>query len=133
MLFLRNTSNQGKKIINRFGKGIFSKATNSQFNFKKNYPNISINFNNSVFSRKFSTGNQINEKESIDLVESGVFEVLKSAQKLKHEKLNRTASFEELGNILFIKSKGFDSLDQVELVIAMEEKFGLEITGKIVF
>ena len=70
MLFLRNTSNQGKKIINRFGKGIFSKATNSQFNFKKNYPNISINFNNSVFSRKFSTGNQINEKESIDLVES---------------------------------------------------------------
>lgn len=49
--------------------------------------------------RNFSTGNnQISEKESLELIEAGVFEVLKSAAKCKHDKLSRTATFEELGN-----------------------------------
>jgi acyl carrier protein len=67
----------------------------------------------------FTTNNNISEKESLDLVEAGVFEVLKSAAKCKHEKLNRSATLEELG---------FDSLDQVELVVAMEEKFDINIS-----
>ena len=67
----------------------------------------------------FSTNNNISEKESLDLIESGVFEILKSAAKCKYEKLNRSASLEELG---------FDSLDQVELVVAMEEKFGINVS-----
>lgn len=54
------------------------------------------------------------------MVESGVFEVLKSANKTKLDKLTRDASFEELG---------FDSLDQVELVVSMEERFKVNITG----
>ncbi len=66
----------------------------------------------------FSTDNIISEKESLELIEAGVFEVLKSAAKCRHGKLNRSATFEELG---------FDSLDQVELVVAMEEKFGINM------
>jgi acyl carrier protein len=56
----------------------------------------------------------------IEFVEGKVFEVLKSAAKCKHDKLARTATFEDLG---------FDSLDGVELVLAMEEHFGFEITN----
>lgn len=84
--------------------------------------NISIRNNLLCFTKyNFSTNNTISEKESLELVESGVFEVLKSAAKCKHEKLNRTATLEELG---------FDSLDQVELVVAMEEKFGININDE---
>ena len=62
----------------------------------------------------------MNENEIIEYVEGKVFEVLKSAAKCNHDKLARTASFEELG---------FDSLDGVELVLAMEEHFGFDITN----
>ena len=61
-----------------------------------------------------------NENEIIEYVEGKVFEVLKTAAKCKHEKMSRTASFEDLG---------FDSLDGVELVLAMEEYFGFDITN----
>lgn len=69
--------------------------------------------------RTFSS-QQLNENEIIEYVEGKVFEVLKTAAKCKHEKLSRTASFEDLG---------FDSLDGVELVLAMEEYFGFDITN----
>ena len=54
------------------------------------------------------------------MVEGKIFEVLKSAAKCNHSKLSRTATFEELG---------FDSLDGVELVLAMEEHFGFDLTN----
>ena len=57
----------------------------------------------------------------IELVEGKVFEILKSAAKCDHSKLSRTATFEELG---------FDSLDGVELVLAMEEHFGFDLTNE---
>lgn len=63
----------------------------------------------------------LNENEVIELVEGKVFEVLKSAAKCNHAKLARTASFEELG---------FDSLDGVELVLAMEEHFGFDLNNQ---
>lgn len=63
----------------------------------------------------------MNENEAIEYVEGKVYEVLKSAAKCNHAKLSRTASFEELG---------FDSLDGVELVLAMEEHFGIEISNQ---
>lgn len=63
----------------------------------------------------------MNENEVIELVEGKVFEVLKSAAKCDHAKLSRTATFEELG---------FDSLDGVELVLAMEEHFGFDISNE---
>ena len=63
----------------------------------------------------------MNDNEIIELVEGKIFEVLKSAAKCKHEKLSRTASFEDLG---------FDSLDGVELVLAMEEYFGFDIANE---
>jgi acyl carrier protein len=62
----------------------------------------------------------MNENEIIEYVEGKVFEVLKSAAKCNHDKLARTASFEELG---------FDSLDGVELVLAMEEYFGFDLSN----
>ena len=62
----------------------------------------------------------MNDNELIEYVEGKVFEVLKSAAKCNHEKLARTATFEDLG---------FDSLDSVELVCAMEEHFGYDITN----
>ena len=70
--------------------------------------------------RYFSEGTKLNENELIEYVEGKVFEVLKSAAKCQHDKLARTASFEELG---------FDSLDGVELVLAMEEHFGFDVTN----
>ena len=48
------------------------------------------------------------EKEALELVESGVFEVLKGAAKCKLDKLSRAATFKDLG---------FDSLDQVSSII----------------
>ena len=89
--------------------------------FSLNYPLLFSRQSNlfAYSNMNFSTNNNISEKESLELIESGVFEVLKSAAKCKHEKLNRTATLEELG---------FDSLDQVELVVAMEEKFGINIS-----
>jgi hypothetical protein len=63
--------------------------------------------------KSFSTDHKIDEKHSLEYIESGVFEVLKSAAK---------ATLEELG---------FDSLDIVELVIALEERFSVNISGKI--
>lgn len=68
----------------------------------------------------FSTA-PLNENEVIELVEGKIFEVLKSAAKCNHAKLARTASFEELG---------FDSLDGVELVLAMEEHFGFDLSNQ---
>ena len=54
-------------------------------------------------------------------VEAKVFEILKSAAKCDQSKLNRAATFEQLG---------FDSLDSVELVVAMEENLGLDIPNE---
>ena len=68
-----------------------------------------------------SSSQQLNENEIIELVEGKVFEVLKSAAKCNHAKLARTATFEELG---------FDSLDGVELVLAMEEHFGFDLSNQ---
>lgn len=80
---------------------------------------VMMNFyGNSQAMRRFSSS--LNENELIEFVEGKVFEVLKSAAKCNHEKLSRTASFEDLG---------FDSLDSVELVLAMEEHFGFDITN----
>ena len=70
--------------------------------------------------RAFST-QKLNDNEIIEYVEGKVFEVLKSAAKCKHEKLARTANFDDLG---------FDSLDGVELVLAMEEYFGFDISNQ---
>ena len=57
----------------------------------------------------------------LEEVEAKIFHVLKSAAKCKTDKLTRTASFEDLG---------FDSLDAVELVVAMEEHFGIDISNE---
>ena len=82
------------------------------------YPAI-INMNMRSFSSEPTE--TLNENEIIELVEGKIFEVLKSAAKCDHNKLSRTATFEELG---------FDSLDGVELVLAMEEHFGLDLTNE---
>ena len=47
--------------------------------------------------------------------------MLKSAAKCNQSKLSKGATFEELG---------FDSLDSVELVVAMEEYFGFDIPNE---
>lgn len=70
---------------------------------------------------RFGFSQPLNENEVIELVEGKIFEVLKSAAKCNHAKLSRTASFEELG---------FDSLDGVELVLAMEEHFGFDLSNQ---
>ena len=69
----------------------------------------------------YSFSQPLNENEVIELVEGKIFEVLKSAAKCNHAKLSRTATFEELG---------FDSLDGVELVLAMEEHFGFDLSNQ---
>lgn len=80
---------------------------------------INKNFNFSIFNNFSESIKKFSEKESLELVEAGVFEVLKGAAKCKHDKLSRAATFKDLG---------FDSLDQVELVVALEEKFEVDIS-----
>ena len=54
-------------------------------------------------------------------METKIFDILKTAAKCDQSKLSKEASFEELG---------FDSLDSVELVVAMEENFGIDIPNE---
>lgn len=73
---------------------------------------------NNYFAR-FATNEAASENAQLqEEVETKIFEVLKSAAKCKTDKLARKATFDELG---------FDSLDTVELVVAMEENFGVDI------
>lgn len=70
--------------------------------------------------RGFSDRVEINPS-LLDECEARIFQVLRSAAKCDQSKLSRTATFKELG---------FDSLDQVELVVAMEENFGFDISNE---
>ena len=73
-------------------------------------------------------------QESLDYVETTVFETLKKHEKVDLIKLNREATLESLGNsytvahIIYIYI-GLDSLDQVEVVCEMEEKFEFDLTN----
>lgn len=55
---------------------------------------------------------------SLEEVEATVFEVVKRFDKVDPVKVSRVATFEDLG---------LDSLDAVETVVAMEEKFGVDL------
>ena len=57
----------------------------------------------------------------LEEVEAVVFQVIKSASKENLEKISRDQSFKDLG---------FDSLDSVEMVIAMEEYLGVEVVDR---
>jgi Acyl carrier protein len=68
---------------------------------------------------RFSTIQQGGDASQIlEEVEAKIFQIISSGAKCKRDKLTRTATFTELG---------FDSLDGVELVVAMEEHFGVTI------
>ena len=55
---------------------------------------------------------------TLEEVESTVFEVIKRFDKVDPVKVSRSSTFEDLG---------LDSLDAVETVVAMEEKFGVDL------
>ena len=111
MYRLVNFARQANAV--RSAKRIFGGVQTQRLN------QLSVMSQYQIQCRSFSS--QLNENELIEYVEGKVFEVLKSAAKCNHEKLARTASFEELG---------FDSLDGVELVLAMEEHFGFDISNQ---
>ncbi|XP_062393078.1 NADH:ubiquinone oxidoreductase subunit AB1a [Sardina pilchardus] len=56
---------------------------------------------------------------SLESIQERVFQVLKLYDKINAEKLQVTSHF--------MKDLGLDSLDQVEIVMAMEDEFGFEI------
>lgn len=98
-----------------------SQPTSARSLMTVNRTTVTLSRSSMFAVRRFSTQQQLNENEIIELVEGKVFEVLKSAAKCNHAKLARTATFEELG---------FDSLDGVELVLAMEEHFGFDLNNQ---
>ncbi len=100
MLLTKNVSIQARRLTNSFGKRLLTKSFNIFLSSNKNSNTNTLIMHNQIVYKNFSTNNNISEKESIDLIEAGVFEVLKSAQKLKHDKLNRTATMEDLGIII---------------------------------
>ena len=69
----------------------------------------------------FTSSSDSTQIALLEEVEAKVFQVLKTAAKCNQAKLARAATFEELG---------FDSLDSVELVVAMEEYFGFDIPNE---
>ena len=83
-----------------FSKNIFQ--TTLKVSFSRFFPSSSAFFS-------FSTAKS--QSELLEVVEGKVFEILRSAAKCDQSKLNKNATFEQLG---------FDSLDSVELVVAME-------------
>lgn len=74
-----------------------------------------------VSTRCLGFSTQKSQAELLEVVEGKVFEILRSAAKCDQSKLSKSATFEQLG---------FDSLDSVELVVAMEENFGLDIPNE---
>ena len=70
-----------------------------------------IRFQPALVKYCFTSSSDSTQVAILEEVEAKVFQVLKSAAKCNQAKLNRSATFEELG---------FDSLDSVELVVAME-------------
>ena len=128
-----------------FTKNTLFKQSNLS-SFSKLSKLASISFKNFHFIQTSQTSNKINknvynlnkksftdlgqnnqpkysESEALEIVEAGVFEILKGAAKCKLDKLSRAASFKDLG---------FDSLDQVEIIVAMEEQFNLNISGNLI-
>ncbi|TRM66188.1 acyl carrier protein-like protein [Schizophyllum amplum] len=63
----------------------------------------------------YSSGGSLSK----ETIQSRVFDVLKSSEKVDPAKLTPTASFS--------KDLGLDSLDAVEVVMSIEEEFGIEI------
>jgi len=59
-------------------------------------------FINKNMNFRFTTDNTVNEKHALEYIESGVFEVLKGTAKCKVDKLNRSATMDELGKLLYI-------------------------------
>jgi hypothetical protein len=59
----------------------------------------------------FTSSSDMSQVALLEEVEAKVYQVLKTAAKCNQAKLNKAATFEELG---------FDSLDSTELVVAME-------------
>lgn len=105
-------------ILKHFSRAVSKRSTAFSLQSQRVMQYSRPTFTQYASVRSFSS--KMNENEVIELVEGKVFEVLKSAAKCDHSKLARTATFEELG---------FDSLDGVELVLAMEEHFGFDISN----
>jgi acyl carrier protein len=103
------------RLFQNLRKGI-NLLSHSKINFAPKH-----NFSTSPSINNSHAGLSAEEKQNLDYIESGVFELLKNSPKCKLDKLTRTAGLEEIG---------FDSLDIVELVIAVEEKFNITISGK---
>ena len=74
-----------------------------------------------IIKHRFTSTSDPSTTKILEEVEAKIFHVLKSAAKCKVDKLSRTATFEDLG---------FDSLDSVELIVAMEEHFNLDISNE---
>lgn len=86
------------------------------FNFGFKSINLSKSFlpprqSPSFISFRFTSTSDPTQVALLEEVEAKVYQVLRSAAKCDQKKLTNKATFEELG---------FDSLDSVELVVAME-------------
>ncbi|KAJ4486246.1 acyl carrier protein [Lentinula aciculospora] len=77
--------------------------------------NTSLRTRRELFLRPFSAAAGLSKAD----VELRVLDVLKGFEKVDPSKLTPTASFE--------KDLGLDSLDAVEVVMAVEEEFAIEI------
>lgn len=93
----------------------------SLFNSLRHLPTHNISKLFPIQRYVFTSTSDPSTTRILEEVEAKIFHVLKSAAKCKIDKLTRTATFEDLG---------FDSLDAVELVVAMEENFNLDISNE---
>jgi acyl carrier protein len=97
---------------------IFTISTRALYRTVPTWRAVSLN---TYLRRTFTSSSDPTQAALLEEVEGKVFQVLKSAGKCNQAKLSRGATFEELG---------FDSLDSVELVVAMEEYFGFDIPNE---
>ena len=110
-----------KSLSKLFKNSSFLKMNNQFFQLNKQINSLSYISYKSFSELGKNNDQTYTESEALEIVEAGVFEVLKGAAKCDHSKLSRAATLKDIG---------FDSLDQVEIVVALEEKFNINIQGK---
>ncbi|XP_018794971.1 PREDICTED: acyl carrier protein, mitochondrial isoform X2 [Bactrocera latifrons] len=84
-----------------------------------NSPAVSALLNQQIYKKSFEVRTYASAKRSLEEIQDRVLKVVASYDKVTADKLSVDSHF--------INDLGLDSLDHVEVIMAMEDEFGFEI------